>query len=206
MAREDDALARRAAREARRAALASRNGHDDEPEPELEQQEAQTEDGGRSSDALRLVGEAAAAAAAGAVKALAARRRPEESEQPDEPAEEDQEPRDDEPQAAEAPPPRRRPPEPRRARSGAEPGQVEQALRAAREQLRLVKGVEAESVSSLERLPDGWRVTLEVLELSRIPDTTDVLGSYAVEVDDDGNLLSYARTRRYQRSETLEGG
>jgi hypothetical protein len=48
-------------------------------------------------------------------------------------------------------------------------------------------------------------VTFEVLELRRIPETTDVLASYAVELDGDANLVSYTRVRRYQRSEALDG-
>ena len=78
-------------------------------------------------------------------------------------------------------------------------------MQAAREQLRQLSGTEAETVSSFAHTRDGWRVTLEVVEVRRIPETTDVLASYAVELDDDGNLVAYERVRRYQRSEALEG-
>src|SRR5205085_489317 len=87
----------------------------------------------------------------------------------------------------------------RRERKAADLGQVERAVQAAREQLRQLSGTEAETVSSFAHTRDGWRVTLEVVEVRRIPETTDVLASYAVELDDDGNLVAYERVRRYQR-------
>ena len=38
-----------------------------------------------------------------------------------------------------------------------------------------------------------------MLELSRIPNTTDVLATYEVEVDSDGELMEYRRVHRYVR-------
>ena len=43
-------------------------------------------------------------------------------------------------------------------------------------------------------------MTLEVVELERIPNTTDVLGTYEVEVDRQGDLTGIRRTRRYPRA------
>jgi hypothetical protein len=81
---------------------------------------------------------------------------------------------------------------------------VQRAVEAAKAQLQALHGADAEGVSSFERTHDGYRVTLEVVELRRIPETTDVLASYAIEVDRDGDLLSYERVRRYQRSEAVD--
>jgi hypothetical protein len=62
-----------------------------------------------------------------------------------------------------------------------------------------------ESVLGVERDEDsGWEVTIQVVELSRIPSTTDVLGSYAVTLDGDGELVGYRRKRRYHRNQTDE--
>jgi hypothetical protein len=58
-----------------------------------------------------------------------------------------------------------------------------------------------EGVTSVERTDEGWRLTVEVVELARIPASTSVLGAYEVSVDDDGNLVSYARTGRYYRNQ-----
>jgi len=51
---------------------------------------------------------------------------------------------------------------------------------------------------------DGWQVTVQVIELERIPRSTDVLGAYAVSLDDDGELTGYRRRRRYNRSQADE--
>ena len=211
MAREDDALARRAAREARRAARRARDLADDQP--------SESADGdGSAADPVRAAREAATAAAVGAavgaVRALTARHRDAEDEpvaEDDEPlAEHEEGPAEDDDGAvpeAEADGERRddRRHRDRRERKAADLGQVERAVQAAREQLRQLSGTDAETVSSFGRTRDGWRVTLEVVEVRRIPETTDVLASYAVELDDDGKLVAYERVRRYQRSEALEG-
>ncbi len=80
----------------------------------------------------------------------------------------------------------------------------EVAIEAARQLLELT-GKAAEGVTSLQRTDDGWRVQVEVVEVRRIPDTTDVLSSYEVAFDDDRNLVSVAETRRYRRSQVEEG-
>ena len=51
---------------------------------------------------------------------------------------------------------------------------------------------------------DGWTVTVQVVELERIPRSTDILGAYQVELDDDGELVGYHRQRRYHRSQADE--
>lgn len=74
-----------------------------------------------------------------------------------------------------------------------------QIASAAARQLLELTGREAEGVTGLERTEDGWRVRVEVLEMRRIPETTDVLALYEVEVDDDGDMTGYQRVRRYGR-------
>jgi Gas vesicle synthesis protein GvpO len=72
------------------------------------------------------------------------------------------------------------------------------------EQVAELTGRQIEGVNGLERSDDGWVVTLEVVELRRVPDSTDVLGSYAVAVDARGELEGYRRTHRYYRSQVEE--
>ncbi|UJA19456.1 gas vesicle protein [Thermoleophilia bacterium SCSIO 60948] len=74
----------------------------------------------------------------------------------------------------------------------------------ARDQVGELLGRPIESVLGIERGEDGWQVTLEVLELSRVPSTTDVLGKYLVELDDDGEVVGMNRLRRYNRAEAGE--
>jgi Gas vesicle synthesis protein GvpO len=72
------------------------------------------------------------------------------------------------------------------------------AQRAARQLLELT-GKEPEGVTGLERSDDGWTVFVDVAELHRVPNTTDVIATYEVEVDTDGNLTGYRRVRRFVR-------
>lgn len=72
------------------------------------------------------------------------------------------------------------------------------AQEAARQLLELT-GREAEGVVGMERTDDGWRIEVEVVEVRRIPDTTDVLALYEITVDEDGEVEGYRRLRRYGR-------
>ena len=90
------------------------------------------------------------------------------------------------------------------AREGLSAADAGELVRRAKQQLASLTGNRLESVSGLSRDRDGWRVTIEVVELQRIPPSTDVLASYEVELDSRGNLLGYQRTRRYVRSQADE--
>jgi hypothetical protein len=61
-----------------------------------------------------------------------------------------------------------------------------------------------ESVTGMQKDGSDWTVTLEVLELERVPNTTDVLGKYEVTLDRNGDLTGVQRTRRYTRGEAGE--
>ena len=50
----------------------------------------------------------------------------------------------------------------------------------------------------------GWNVTVQVVELARIPHSTDVLGAYDVTLDQRGELQAYKRRRRYYRNQADE--
>jgi len=80
-----------------------------------------------------------------------------------------------------------------------------EAIERVRAELPRLLGRPIESVLGLERDEDsGWRVTVQVVELSRIPSSTDVLGAYAVSLDGDGELTGYRRRRRYYRNQADE--
>ena len=84
---------------------------------------------------------------------------------------------------------------------GASAGDARRALDRGRSQLEDLLGRPVESVSALERTHDGWVLGLEVVEVRRIPDTTDVLGSYELELDDGLDLRRYQQVRRYHRAQ-----
>jgi gas vesicle protein GvpO len=80
-----------------------------------------------------------------------------------------------------------------------------EAVGRAREQVEELFGKPVEAVSGFGRPEDdggGWTVTLELLELPRIPDTTSLLGTYEATLDADGNLLDARRVRRYPRNQS----
>ena len=159
---------------------------------------------------------AAASAAVGAAAAAAqALRSRHEHDEPDE----EEAPRDEQPEPeAEAAPDEEEPEEEQQQQEveqeqeeeeepveGAPLGDAHNAAQRAREQLEELLGKPVESVSSLERTHDGWVVALEVVELSRIPESTDVLASYELELDDDLNFRRYQQARRYHRSQAARG-
>ena len=75
---------------------------------------------------------------------------------------------------------------------------------AARETVEAMTGLKPESVSSVEWQEDSWLVTVDVCELERVPNTTDVMATYVVQLDDRGGLLGYKRERRFQRGSAEE--
>jgi hypothetical protein len=106
---------------------------------------------------------------------------------------------------------RAEPDESRKERDGADledaanaDGDPHEIIPKAREELERMLGREAESVSGFERRDGHWSVTLEVVEVRRVPDSTDVLASYELVLDDDGHVARMTRKGRYRRSQ-LEG-
>ena len=80
-----------------------------------------------------------------------------------------------------------------------------QAIRSAREQMKELTGHQVEGVLGVRRADEGgWEALVEVVELRRVPDSTDVLASYLLVLDDDGELQEYRRTRRYFRNQVEE--
>jgi hypothetical protein len=192
---------------ARERRAAERKRRRDRPEP--------TEEGSTQlQDALRSAASAAAVGAAvGAAKAMSTRRR--EDHGASDTADEAREApgREEPPQAAEPAEPQQPEPQEQEHEQAQEPdpepvdsGALREIVAQARGLLRELHGSDAESVSSVSRSTAGWNVALEVVELRRIPDSTDVLASYQVELDEDGRLIRYERVRRYNRSQANAGG
>lgn len=70
-----------------------------------------------------------------------------------------------------------------------------------RDDLSEVLDLDVERVTGLARDGDGWRAQVDVVEVSRVPPSTDVLATYEVTTDGDGNLTSFERVERFRRSE-----
>lgn len=89
-----------------------------------------------------------------------------------------------------------------RRRKSAENGHRIDARRAgalAADYVVAMTGRQPEGLTSLEHNDDGWHVGVEALESRRVPDSTDILALYRVDLDQDGGLVSYRRERRYYR-------
>ncbi|HEX5534429.1 MAG TPA: gas vesicle protein GvpO [Actinomycetales bacterium] len=73
--------------------------------------------------------------------------------------------------------------------------------RRALDELEQLVGCPAEGVTGISKTDHGWTVQVEVLEVERIPETTDVLAAYEVTVNAGGNVTGYRRLRRYLRAQ-----
>ena len=95
---------------------------------------------------------------------------------------------------------RRRPARPRRpARSRRPAMSAVEAARAAARQIAELTAKQPEGVTGVERTEDGWTVGIELLEDQRIPSSSDILATYEVTIDADGEMESYRRIKRYAR-------
>jgi len=78
-----------------------------------------------------------------------------------------------------------------------------EAAATARDYITELGGQEPVAMTSVELTDeDGWVIQFEVLEQRRIPSSSDILALYDVEIDSDGELLAFRRTRRYLRGQT----
>lgn len=91
----------------------------------------------------------------------------------------------------------------RGASGNGSPTGLREVVRTIRADLSEVLGFEAERVTGLSQREDdaGWHAEVDVVEVSRIPPSTDVLATYAVTADADGHVAGFERVRRFRRSE-----
>lgn len=64
-----------------------------------------------------------------------------------------------------------------------------------------VVGYPLSGILAIDREDDGWRVAVEVIERSSVPDTQDILGRYEITLDEDRTVTGYRRTHRYRRDD-----
>jgi hypothetical protein len=134
-------------------------------------------------------------------------------EPPEQEENEDEEPKQPQQSAQEEEAPGERPEEdesgseePRReSPDGQITGGAASVIRRALTQLEQLTGREPEGVLGFRRDDEGWLVTVEVVELPRVPSSTDVLATYDVVLDDEGDVREYRRTGRYIRGRAEPG-
>jgi hypothetical protein len=76
----------------------------------------------------------------------------------------------------------------------------------AKRQVSDLTGLESSTVTGLNHAgEDRWVVTVEVVELARIPNTMDVMGTFEVTLSEAGELVGLRRSGRHRRSQTDQG-
>ena len=81
-----------------------------------------------------------------------------------------------------------------------------EAAKAGLRQIVELTAKEPEGVTIVQPAEDGWRVGVEVVVQRRIPSSADLLALYEAELDPEGALMSYRRTRRYSRGRGGDDG
>lgn len=59
-----------------------------------------------------------------------------------------------------------------------------------------------DGIVEIEQNEGNWRAIVEIVERNSVPDTQDILGRYALELDGDGEITGYRRLDRYRRGNT----
>jgi hypothetical protein len=73
-----------------------------------------------------------------------------------------------------------------------------------KQQLAELTGLAPGTVSAMSHDEEGWHVAVDMIELRKVPDSTDVLAVYEALLNDQGELLTYKRMRRYRRDQITE--
>ena len=81
---------------------------------------------------------------------------------------------------------------------------IKDVLEQAKIQLSEATGLKIITIVEIFKDERGWHVFLDMLEMSRIPPATDVLGEYEVILDNEGNMLSFERKRTRLRGQCVE--
>jgi hypothetical protein len=70
--------------------------------------------------------------------------------------------------------------------------------------LESILNKKAESITSVSKNDDVWRVLIEVLERKAIPDTQDILNTYELKLDNDMEFIEYKRIRMRHRGDMVD--
>lgn len=73
-------------------------------------------------------------------------------------------------------------------------------------QMAAITGLSPETVARFDREDEGWCLAIDMVEHRAIPRTNDLLASFEVKLDIEGNVLRWKRTGRFLRSQGGETG
>jgi hypothetical protein len=74
----------------------------------------------------------------------------------------------------------------------------------ARQQLAEITGFKPVAVVGSYKDAEGWHVSVDMLEMARLPESTDVLGTYLVLLDEEGTMVQFEKKRTRLRGESYE--
>lgn len=73
----------------------------------------------------------------------------------------------------------------------------------AKKELASLTGLKPLTVTRTFKDDQGWHIGVEMLEMTRIPTATDVLGDYETLLAEDGTMLKFERKRTRLRGDTM---
>jgi len=74
----------------------------------------------------------------------------------------------------------------------------------AKEQLAVVTGFSPVAAVGGFKDEEGWHISVDVLEMARLPESTDIVGTYVVTLDPEGNMVKFEKKRARLRGEPYE--
>jgi len=74
----------------------------------------------------------------------------------------------------------------------------------AKEQLAELTGFSPVAAVGGFKDEEGWHITVDAVEMTRIPNSTDIIGTYAVTLDSEGNMVKFEKKRARLRGEPYE--
>jgi len=80
--------------------------------------------------------------------------------------------------------------------------QMMKVIEEAKAQLAAATNLQPLVVCGADHQDHGWRLTVEMVELERIPPSQDVIGEYEVRLSEDGELTEWRRTGLRRRDDT----
>jgi len=74
----------------------------------------------------------------------------------------------------------------------------------AKEQLAEVTGFSPVAAVGGFKDEEGWHISVDVLEMARLPEATDIIGTYVVTLDPEGNMVKFEKKRSRLRGDKFE--
>jgi len=74
----------------------------------------------------------------------------------------------------------------------------------AKEQLAQVTGFKPVAVVGSYKDEEGWHISVDMLEMARLPESTDVIGTYVAVLDEKGDMVKFDKKRARLRGEPYE--